>query len=288
MKRRRLSVVGIDISERAVRWVELKRRRGRIIVSSVGSRQFSPTSAEVLDTTFDEEIGEVIAEVLATAIDPGASVAVSFDQARVDISLRHLGTALDDDEIDFHARRMGSGGTAPANATEGPIEYRVIGCCPFEPGLLDVLIVTSRHRSVRRLRRLVRDAGHRLEVVDVDALVVARSMAGATRPLIVLCRGSTTEGFLIDPARHGVPASPCRLLDPDESVGASAYRSKSARVRELDRGFVEACGIDVVSLDPATSDTRVGDAWTGIDPAPAQAGVALLLALGLRDWDRLS
>ena len=295
LRRRTRSVVGIDISERAVRWVELKLRRGRIIVGSVGSRRFSQASAEVLDTTFDEEIGEAIAEILATDIEPGASVAVSLDLARVDISLCHLGASLGDDEIDFHARRMTPGrmtsvGLQPSSA-EWPVDYRVIGCCPFEPGLLDVLVVTSLDSFVRRLPRLVRDAGRRLDIVDVDALIVARSIADAVHPAIVLCRGSTTEGFLVDPTRHGIPAIPCRLLDRCASVGASAHggRDRSsphgARVLELEPAFVEERA--VISLDSGSIGKRM-EALCGIDAVPLQADIALLLALGRLEEGRLS
>ena len=273
---RRRSVVGIDIGSNAIRWVEMSLRRGHIVVDSAGTRCLSRPAGETLDdTTTDDPIGEAIHDVIAPDDHPRRTVAVAIGMEFVDFELRHFGTQLTDEELAFHVARHAARGRAVGNDGNGRthttrrarrrlLDYRTLGCCPFDPRYLDVLTVTSTDVAIAGL---VERFGRHLRCVDVDALVIGRWLAacGLDKPVLVRRRAASDDdpGVLIDVARHGVPVAACRRVGRHAPTTASALGGMTPRnapderwrVRELcERDLVErkigviARDVDLVNL----------------------------------------
>ena len=290
LKLRPSSIVALDIGERAVSWIELSRRRSRINVESVGRRRFSKALDLAFDTTTDDEIGEAIGDVTAEFAGKRVFVTVGLAAVWMDCRLIHLGSGLSDEEIAFHVSQyLADVPAGDSRAEPALFDYRVIGCCRFDPSQIDVLLTYPTAWPPRRIVDALIRSGLRPRCVDVDAWVVARALsrAGFSFPTVARRASAGTAGTVdevfIDPARHGRPVVPCRVLTAGTAMSASARAgapTTAARgVLELSRAYLRRVSCTVTNLDVRLLCALAPE--LSLDPAtvPDDAVVATLHAL---------
>lgn len=199
-KRRKRSLIGLDITASSVKLIELSAHRGGYRVEAFSAEDV-PANA-VSDTTIvdADAAGEAIRRAIRRSESRTRDVAVALggDAAitRVIEMPRHLRGAELEDQVELEADRH-----IPFPMEEVSFDFDVVGPSSRHPDMQEVLLVAARTETVEQLQTTVEAAGLAARVVDIEAFAVesgcrllAHQMpaAGAGAPVAVVDSGAST------------------------------------------------------------------------------------------------
>lgn len=167
--------VGVEISQQAIKLVELSRSRGRFKLKAYA---VAPLPAGLMDDQTGAEAKSVVA-VLLRALEKAQVLArdaiIAVPDGEVISKTLEVEAGLSEVELELHVR-LEAEQYIPCALDDMALDFEVQGHLPGNPGLVSVLFVACRQEVLEWHRSILTSAGLTPRVVAVQAHALARGV----------------------------------------------------------------------------------------------------------------
>jgi type IV pilus assembly protein PilM len=204
LRRKRLPLVGLDISTTAVKLLELSYTSGKTgalyRVESYGVEALPPNAVVEKNIADVEAVGETINKVVQKAGTKAKRAAVAVSGAAVITKIISMASSLSDAEREAQIL-LEADQYIPYPLEEVNIDFQVLGPSTKNPDMVDVLLAASRSENVEDRVAALELAGLTAAVVDVEAYAMETACTqlldqfpegGAEQTIAVADVGATT------------------------------------------------------------------------------------------------
>lgn len=175
IKRKRSSILGIDLSAGSVKIIELSRHNNRYCIQGFGERALPLHAVEGHVIKDVDVVAECIKQLLFDARFVSRQAVMAVPDSAVMTHRIQIHNDLNEREIEalviMEAEKYSS-----LSLLELNIDFKVLGVSSINSRMLDVLIVATRAENVANRILLAKLAGLTMTLVDVETFVVERVM----------------------------------------------------------------------------------------------------------------
>ena len=176
LRRKKPSLLGIDISTAAIKLLELSKAGTLLRVESYGVVPL-PQDAVVEKTIANAEaIGNTVKAVVAQSGSKLKHVAVAVAASSVISKVISMPGNLSDDEMEAQIE-LEADQYIPYALDEVSLDFEVQGRSDKNPDMVDVLLVASRRENVEDRVAAVELAGLKVEIVDIESYALENAFS---------------------------------------------------------------------------------------------------------------
>lgn len=203
--RKRVPLVGVEISSTSIKLLELARTGSRYRVESYGVEPVPPNAMVERHITDAQGIGEAIGRVVKKSGTRARHAACAVSGSAVITKIISMPSELSEDELENQIR-VEADQYIPYPLEEISLDFEVLGPSETEPGKVDVLLAASRSDNVDDRVAALELGGLTAKVVDVEAFALENGIAFMLREagnaeqgdtLAVVDVGATTTSFSV-------------------------------------------------------------------------------------------
>lgn len=166
--RKKLSILGLDISTTAVKLLELSKSGDRYRVESYAVEPLPPNSVIEKNISDVEGVGEAIKRAVKRSGTRSKFAAAAVAGSAVITKVISMPGSLSDDEMEGQIQ-MEADQYIPYPLEEVNLDFEVIGPSEEDPERVDVLLAASRSENVDVRVEALEIAGLTAKVIDVEA-----------------------------------------------------------------------------------------------------------------------
>jgi len=166
--RKKLSILGLDISTTAVKLLELSKSGDRYRVESYAVEPLPPNSVIEKNISDVEGVGEAIKRAVKRSGTRSKFAAAAVAGSAVITKVISMPGSLSDDEMESQIQ-MEADQYIPYPLEEVNLDFEVIGPSEEDPERVDVLLAASRSENVDVRVEALEIAGLSAKVIDVEA-----------------------------------------------------------------------------------------------------------------------
>lgn len=171
LKRKKPTLLGIDISSTSVKLVELSQSEKGYRVESLAVEPL-PANAVVEKSIQDvEAVGETLLKAVKRAGTKCKQAAVAVAGSAVITKVIHMPAALSDSEMELQIE-LEADQYIPYPLEEINLDFQVLGETEGNPDTVDVLLAASRSENVELRTAVTEIAGLTPKIVDVEAYTI--------------------------------------------------------------------------------------------------------------------
>ncbi|MES2203066.1 MAG: pilus assembly protein PilM, partial [Patescibacteria group bacterium] len=197
------SVIGVDIGTSAIKVVQLKREKGRVILETYGAIALGPyANVEIGRATALEEpkIAEALKDVVREANVTATDAAVAIPYASSLVSIIKLPAAVEKtlaSAVPIEARKY-----IPVPINEVNLDWFVISGGAGSPksadGKLEILLVAIHNDTISKFRSIITDAALQTAFFEIEVFSATRaSLEHGLAPVAVVDMGAATTKFYV-------------------------------------------------------------------------------------------
>ena len=228
--------VGIEISQKAIKLVELSRSRGRFKLQAYA---VAPLPAGLMDDQTGAEAKSVVA-VLLRALEKAQVLAsdavIAVPDGQVICKTLAVEAGLSEVELELHVR-LEAEQYIPYALDDMALDFEVQDHLPSDPGRVSVLMVACRQETLEWHRSILTSAGLTPRVVAVQAHALARGVhalsAGLALDAAVAVLDFAPHASVLSIVRQGQVIYSRELLAGQATVAGQVF--KTTVVEHLER-----------------------------------------------------
>jgi len=167
-KRKKTTLLGLDISSSAVKVLELSEKDGRFRVEGYAVEPIPPNSVVEKTITDIESVGETIRRAVRRSGTTLTGAAVAVAGSAVITKEISMPAALDDEELASQIE-LEADQYIPYPLEEVALDFEVLGSTTNSPDMVDVLLAACRSENVDARVAAVELGGLEAKIVDVEA-----------------------------------------------------------------------------------------------------------------------
>ncbi|MBO0493268.1 type IV pilus assembly protein PilM [Pseudomonas sp. Marseille-Q1929] len=191
------AVLGVDISDTAIRLVELGRSSSGYMVNGYAT-QALPLRAVVDGSVLDlESVGLALQQAVARLHTSARYAAIAVAGPSVITQVIDMESGLSDEEVGWRIQ-MEADQYIPYPLDDVAMDYQVQGPCAHDPARVEVLLAACLKTQVEAREAVLAQAGLVARVVDVEGFALARACSQDF--------ASFTPGRRVDGAQWAVDA----------------------------------------------------------------------------------
>lgn len=175
------SLLAVDIGTAAVKLVQLASRRGQCLLTTCALEPLPPNAVSGGNISDPGAVGEAIARAAKSAGCRAKRAAIAMPASAVATRTIAVDAALSDSEIEvevaLEARQQ-----LPFGDQELALDFEALQLSAADPSRLDVAVTACRQDAVRQREAVLRRAGLRAAVVDVESHCLQRLVAAQSAP----------------------------------------------------------------------------------------------------------
>jgi len=175
LKRKKTTLLGLDISSSAVKLLELSEQNNRFRVEGYAVEPIPPNSVVEKTITDIESVGETIRRAVRRSGTKATSAAVAVAGSAVITKVISMPAALSDDELASQIE-LEADQYIPYPIEEVALDFEVIGVNEKNPEMVDVLLAACRSENVDARVAAVELGGLTAEIVDVEAYALENAV----------------------------------------------------------------------------------------------------------------
>jgi len=175
LKRKKSTMLGLDISSSAVKLLELSEQNNRFRVEGYAVEPIPPNSVVEKTITDIESVGETIRRAVRRSGTKSTTAAVAVAGSAVITKTISMPAALNDDELASQIE-LEADQYIPYPIEEVALDFEIIGITENNPEMVDVLLAACRSENVDARVAAVELGGLTAEVVDVEAYALENAV----------------------------------------------------------------------------------------------------------------
>lgn len=168
------TLLGIDISSTSVKLLELSKSGSRYKVEAYAVEPLPPNAVEEKNVADIEQVGQIVARVLAKSKSGVKVAAVAVSGSAVITKTIEMEAGLSDDELENQIR-LEADQYIPYPLDEVALDFEVIGPSKRNPERVDVLLAACRRENVEDREAVLSVAALTAKVVDIEAHAMERA-----------------------------------------------------------------------------------------------------------------
>ena len=191
------AVLGVDISDTAIRLVELGHSSSGYTIRSYATRALAPRAVVDGNLLDLESVGRALQQAVPRLHTSARYAAIAVAGPSVITQVIDMESGLSDEEVGWRIQ-MEADQYIPYPLDDVAIDYQVQGPCAHDPARVEVLLAACLRAQVEAREAVLGQAGLVARVVDVEGFALARA-----------CRqdfASFTPGRRVDGAQWAVDA----------------------------------------------------------------------------------
>lgn len=175
-KRKKSTLIGLDISSSAIKLLELSKQNDRYQVESYAVEPISPSAVVEKAITDIESVGETIHKALKRSGTKTTEAAVAVAGSAVITKVISMPAALNDEELASQIE-LEADQYIPYPLEEVALDFEVLGTTENNSELVDVLLAACRSENVDARVAAVELSGLQPKIVDVEAYALENAAA---------------------------------------------------------------------------------------------------------------
>ena len=175
-KRKKSTLLGLDISSSAVKLLELSEQNNRFQVESYAVEPITPNSVVEKTITDIEAVGETIRKALKRSGTKVTDTAVAVAVSSVITKVISMPAVLNEEELESQIE-LEADQYIPYPIEEVALDFEVLGTTESNSELIDVLLAACRSENVDARVAAVELGGLTPKVVDVEAYALENSVS---------------------------------------------------------------------------------------------------------------
>ena len=278
--------IGIDISQHAIKIVELSRSQGRFKLQGYA---MEPLPAGLMDDQTGAEAKSVV-PVLVRALEQAAVMArdaiIAVPDGQVICKTLEVEAGLSEVELELHVR-LEAEQHIPCALDDMALDFEVLEHLSSQPGRVNVLMAACRQEALEWHRSVLTGAGLIPRVVAVQSHALGRGVgamtAGLARDVAVAVVDGAARAGVLSIVQQG------RVIYSRELAGAHASKATLVEHLQHELELFGSVGLIVLAGEAAVvpglaqrvesrlgTPTRIANPFVQMDQAPALTPEALL------------
>jgi len=229
------SVLGIDIGTSAIKIVQLRRERGRVILETYGAIALGPYAGIEIGRATSlptEKIIEALKDVLREANTTTKHAAISIPYSSSLISILRLPVAVEKQlaqVVPIEARKY-----IPVPINEVMLDWFVVNSDTKDPaGKIEVLLVAIHNDTISKFRSIAAGVGLDVSFFEIEVFSAVRAaLDHGIAPIAVVDMGAATTKFYV--VERGLVRESHIITHGSQDLTLAASRALSVQVAQAE------------------------------------------------------
>lgn len=218
MKRKKPSLLGIDISSTSVKVVELSKTDSGYRVESLAVEPLPANAVAEKNIQDVEAVGESLVKALKKSGSKCKLTALAVPGSSVITKIITMPSSLTDAEMETQIE-LEADQYIPYPLEEINLDFQVLGETEGNPDTVDVLLAASRSENVEMRTAVAEIAGLTAKIVDVEAYTIEKATSLlATKPVNTDDENDEPETFVIAVLDVGATMTSLNVIENNELI----------------------------------------------------------------------
>ena len=218
MKRKKPSLLGIDISSTSVKVVELSKTDSGYRVESLAVEPLPANAVAEKNIQDVEAVGESLVKALKKSGSKCKLTALAVPGSSVITKIITMPSSLTDAEMESQIE-LEADQYIPYPLEEINLDFQVLGETEGNPDTVDVLLAASRSENVEMRTAVAEIAGLTAKIIDVEAYTIEKATSLlATKPVSTDDESDEAETFVIAVLDVGATMTSLNVIENNELI----------------------------------------------------------------------
>jgi len=218
MKRKKTSLLGIDISSTSVKLVELSKNDASYQVESLSVEPLPPNAVAEKNIQDVEAVGETLIRALKKSTSKCKHAALAVPGSSVITKVITMPSSLSDSEMELQIE-LEADQYIPYPLEEINLDFQVLNETVGNPDTVDVLLAASRSENVEMRTAVAEMAGLTAKLVDVEAYTIEKaSSLLPTKKFQLNDSGADTSSSVVAVLDVGATMTSLNVIENNELI----------------------------------------------------------------------
>ncbi|VAW64426.1 Type IV pilus biogenesis protein PilM [hydrothermal vent metagenome] len=217
LKRKKTSLLGIDISSTSVKLVELSKNDAGYQVDSLSVEPLPPNAVAEKNIQDVEAVGETLIRALKKSGSKCRHAALAVPGSSVITKVITMPSSLSDSEMEMQIE-LEADQYIPYPLEEINLDFQVLNETAGNPDTVDVLLAASRSENVEMRTAVAEMAGLSAKLVDVEAYTIEKATSLLPGKKFQLDNEGDSSGFVVAVLDVGATMTSLNVIENNELI----------------------------------------------------------------------